>query len=132
MNGRYSNRGIGAVRVRVTHADRDDGNENGNQLNSTIKVGHLNGRYSNRGIGAVRVRVAHADRDDGNENGTAGELHVRLIRQFVNSKFLKKCAKSNTRLQKVEQRVLWKATKQLSVARSGPLVVAVPPRLQRL
>jgi hypothetical protein len=28
LNGRYSNRGIGAVRVRATHADRDDGNEN--------------------------------------------------------------------------------------------------------
>ncbi len=28
LNGSYSNRGIGAVRVRATHADRDDGNEN--------------------------------------------------------------------------------------------------------
>ena len=27
LNGRYSNRGIGAVRVRATHADRDDGDE---------------------------------------------------------------------------------------------------------
>ncbi|MFN9904523.1 MAG: hypothetical protein ACK56F_00170 [bacterium] len=27
LNGRYSNRSIGAVRVRATHADRDDGDE---------------------------------------------------------------------------------------------------------
>ncbi|MFN9904522.1 MAG: hypothetical protein ACK56F_00165 [bacterium] len=27
LNGRYSNRGIGAVRARATHADRDDGDE---------------------------------------------------------------------------------------------------------
>ena len=78
LNGSYSNRGIGAVRVRATHADRDDGNENEYQLNSTIKVGHLNGSYSNRGIGAVRVRATHADRDDGNENESAKEWQVRL------------------------------------------------------
>ena len=27
LNGRYSHRGIGAVRARATHADRDDGDE---------------------------------------------------------------------------------------------------------
>ena len=38
-------RGIGAVRVRATHADRTTV-KNRIELNSTLKVVHLNGRYS--------------------------------------------------------------------------------------
>ena len=101
LNGRYSYRSIGAVRVRATHADRDDGDE-----------------------------LADSEVPPKAASGTSG-INTKSESSCQTLKFnSSQCAESNIRLQKVEhwQRVLSDHGKQLMVAKSRSTCRSSSPR----